>query len=78
MLDHGFLTDRSLRQIRYDLHGIPAGAQVVVHLPAGMREPDELLMRFLAALPCPIRVGGNWQVAAAAQQIIDELRAEAA
>jgi hypothetical protein len=77
MLDHGFLTDRALRQIRYDCHGIDAHARVIVHL-GPMREPDELLMRYLAGLPCPISFGGNWRVAGAAQQMITELRAEVA
>jgi hypothetical protein len=74
MLDRGlFLTDRALRQIRHECHGIDALARVVVHL-GPMRTPDELLLRFLASLPCPISFGGNWRVAAEAQRIVTELR----
>jgi hypothetical protein len=78
MQDRGlFLTDRALRQIRHECHGIDARARVVVHL-GPMRMPDELLLRFLAGLPCPISFGGNWQVAAEAQRVVTELRAEVA
>jgi hypothetical protein len=77
MLDRGFLTDRALRQIRYDLAGIDPRGRVVVHL-GPMREPDELLIRYLAELPCPVSFGGNYRVAAAAQQMVTKLRAEVA
>jgi len=40
MLDHGFLTDRALRQIRGYLHGIDAGGSVVVHLGPGVGGPQ--------------------------------------
>jgi hypothetical protein len=77
MLDHGFLTDRAFRQIRHECQGIDARARVVVHL-GPMRQPDELLMRFLAGLPCAISFGGNWRVAAEALRIVTQLRAEVA
>jgi hypothetical protein len=76
MLDRGlFLTDRALRQIRHECDGIDERGRVVCHL-GPMRQPDELLLRFLAELPCPVSFGGNWQVAAEAQRMIDALRAE--
>jgi hypothetical protein len=77
MLDHGFLTDRGLRQIRHDLNGIPPGAGIVVRL-GPMRAPDELLLRFLAELPNPVRFVGSWQLADQARWRLTELRAEVA
>jgi hypothetical protein len=78
MLDRGlFLSDRALRQIRHECQGIDARARVVCHL-GPMRQPDELLMQYLAGLPCPISFGGNLQVAAEAARMVTQLRAEMA
>jgi hypothetical protein len=75
MCDHGLLTDRALRQIRHDLHGIDPQGRVVVHL-GPMREPDQELCRTLARLECEVLFGGNFRVASAAARMLNKLRTE--
>jgi hypothetical protein len=67
---NGLLLDEALREIRHALDGIPPTASLVVNL-GPLRHPDELLVRYLSALPCSIKfVSPNWRVAGQAWRLL--------